>query len=606
MLTTYDYIVLFFYFVFMFGIGVVVRNMNKDSSDYFRGGGSMVWWIVGATAFMTQFSAWTFTGAAGKAYVDGTIIAVIFFGNAAGYLVNWGITAARFRSMRTTTPLEAVRDRFGAGNEQIFTWLQLPISFFYAAIWLNGLAIFSSQAFEMDTVTTIWAVGILVVFISVSGGAWAVVASDFIQMVLLMAVAVLIAVLTLADSRVGGFSGFVDRVPSSHFNWTETANSNIVWMWVTATIIAQIIKTNSMLDSYRYLCAKDGGHARKAAAFAAFLMIVGPFIWFIPPMAAAIIEPNLASAFPALKNPQEGAYIFMASQTVPSGMMGLLVCGIFAATMSSMDSGLNRNAGIFVKSVYKPLLRKQAGEGELLFVGKFVSLLFGIVIILLTLVLNANQELDLFNTMVLFGGLVAVPYAMPLLLGVFIKNVPAWGAWTTVVVGFIVGVVVEGLKFGPFDIGKLDPGVFGFGALTKREAADFSLIAGIAGNTLFCTTWFIGTTLFYKYAPEKYRKNADEFFERMSTPVNYAKEIGKGTDDKQGKMLARMCYIYGGFVALLAFVFPNSIGGRICFIVVGGIIVAVGAALHWSAIRFAKSVLKEAQVDAAVSPVTTG
>jgi Na+/proline symporter len=39
-------------------------------------------------------------------------------------------------------------------------------------------------------------------------------------------------------------------------------------------------------------------------------------------------------------------------QTMPAGLLGLLVTGIFSATMSSMDTGLNRNAGVFIKNVY--------------------------------------------------------------------------------------------------------------------------------------------------------------------------------------------------------------------------------------------------------------
>jgi SSS family solute:Na+ symporter len=53
-------------------------------------------------------------------------------------------------------------------------------------------------------------------------------------------------------------------------------------------------------------------------------------------------------------NPAEMSYITIAAQTLPAGLLGLLVTGIISSTMSSMDSGLNRNAGIFVRSFYLP------------------------------------------------------------------------------------------------------------------------------------------------------------------------------------------------------------------------------------------------------------
>jgi|TARA_B110000438_G_scaffold300478_1_gene352964 Na+/proline symporter len=137
-----------FYFAFQLSLGLIFKAFSKDSSDYFRAGGSILWWLVGASAFMTQLSAWTFTGAAGKAYVDGILVAAIFFGNAVGYLGNYYITSYRFRRLRLVTPIEGVRDRFGPANEQVFTWLQVPMSVVYAGIWLNGLGIVASSFFQ--------------------------------------------------------------------------------------------------------------------------------------------------------------------------------------------------------------------------------------------------------------------------------------------------------------------------------------------------------------------------------------------------------------------------------------------------------------------------
>lgn len=75
-----DVIVVIVYFLFLMVIGWLFRTFSKDTNDYFKGGGKMLWWMVGATAFMTQFSAWSFTGAAGKAFTDGLSVMVVFLG----------------------------------------------------------------------------------------------------------------------------------------------------------------------------------------------------------------------------------------------------------------------------------------------------------------------------------------------------------------------------------------------------------------------------------------------------------------------------------------------------------------------------------------------
>jgi Na+/proline symporter len=571
-LNSWDLLVIVFYFCFQLSLGLIFRAFSKDASDYFRGGGSMLWWLVGASAFMTQFSAWTFTGAAGKAYVDGTLVMAIFFGNAVGYLFNYLITAKKFRRMRVITAIEGVRDRYGHRNEQVFTWLQVPMSVVYAGIWLNGLAIVASGFFNVPPSLTIWIVGAVVVFMSVAGGSWAIVASDFMQTVLLMTITLVACFLALSHEAVGGLGGFFEKLPASHFKFWEAEDATFVYVWIFAAFVIQSFKLNNMFDSYRYLCVKDGHQARKAALMAACLMFVGPFIWFIPPMAARIIQPNLSTVFPHLGDKAyEGAFVFIGIELMPVGMLGLLLCALFAATISSMDSGINRNAGIIVKNFYQPIIHKKASPKELLVIGKVVSALFGFLIILSALAIRTISDFDLFEIMVLFGSLIAIPYAMPLVWGIFFKNAPRWAAWTSLLVG---------LTFSAFVKWGLNPAWFGYDNLAGRELSDFLYIWSGLGNIIVCSIWFfitiwIGKRINYKVDPE-----TEDLFKRMDTPVNLVAEGGAESDDIQARVLGMLCYIYGGFIAVLGLIIPNTPGGRGCFIFCGLLIVVIGAILQ--------------------------
>ena len=252
-LSVYDYAVVVFYLLFMIAIGWVVRRFNESSSDYFRGAGNMLWWMTGSSAFMVAFSAVLFTGMAGKAYVDGSIVLVVFAANFLGFVFNWLWTAHRFRQMRVDTPMEAVRDRYGAANEQIFSWIQIPLSILYAGIWLYGLGVFLTAAFGMPLELTLITVGVVVVLMSALGGAWAVVASDFMQVLTLMPITLVAAWLALQHPGVGGLSGFFDKLPANNFDWSLVANSKIVWLWVFAVFLQKFVSTNNMLDSSRYL-----------------------------------------------------------------------------------------------------------------------------------------------------------------------------------------------------------------------------------------------------------------------------------------------------------------------------------------------------------------
>ena len=141
----FDYLVIAIYFLMILAIGAVFARMaEKSTSDYFRGGGRMLWWMVGSTAFMAQFSAVTFTGAAGKAFADGFAISLVYIGNTFAYFCAWAYFAHRFRQMRVDTPTEGIRRRYGPQNELFFSWALIVFSFLNAGVWLNALGVVTS------------------------------------------------------------------------------------------------------------------------------------------------------------------------------------------------------------------------------------------------------------------------------------------------------------------------------------------------------------------------------------------------------------------------------------------------------------------------------
>ena len=581
-LSFYDYLVVVFYFVFMAVIGVVCRRFVGNTSDYFRGGGKMLWWMAGSSAFMVSFSAWTFTGAASKAYEDGPLIMVLFFANAAGFLCNYLFFAPRFRQMRAVTALEAVRTRFGKGNEQFFTWVQIPLGILYAGIWLNGLAVFIAAAFGFDLRGTIAVTGAVVVLMAVAGGSWAVAAGDFMQMLILMPVTVVAAVLAVA--RVGGWGRFLERLPHHHLHWTEGARGEILALWVIAIFIKQFISTNNMLEASRYLNVKDSRQARKAALLGMVLFIVGPLAWFIPPMAASITHPDLATVFPGLAKPSEGAFVATALDTMPAGMVGLLLSGIFAATMSSMDAGLNRNAGFFVKNFYHVVLRPGAGEPEQLLVSKGVTLLMGGLVILAALLFSTWRDMTLFNLMLQFGGLIALPYSMPLIWGTLIKRAPAWSGWTTVLVGFATSLAGRQLLT-PDRVAALAG--WTNHPLTAREQDDWVLLTGVLLDVAVCSAWFLGTCLFARRRPAAEAERVERFFARMNTPVDFEREETGANDSEQCRTLGLMCLVYGAFLSGLVLI-PNPAAGRLGLLACAASVLGVGGWLYWNSRRLAR------------------
>jgi len=573
MLSTYDYLVVVAYFILMVAIGISFKRMNKSTSDYFRGGGSMLWWLVGATTFMSFISAVTYTGAAGKAYETGTFVFTVYMANGVGFFISFLYFSKRFRQSRAVTAIEIVRERFGKASEQFFTWLVVPFGVIHGGVWLYGLGIIVSTVFGVSMEMTVLAVGITVLIISLIGGSWAVVASDFMQLMIMLPVALILAFLSLRE--VGGIGGFVDKLPTSQYNWTELADPNIVWLWFIASFCKQFFSVNNTNDGYRFLAVKDSSQARKASLMASILFFTVTFIWFIPPMVASIIFPDL-SQVESLQSlgakAVDGVYLAMGIELLPVGMIGVMICAIFAATMSSMDSTINRNAGIFVRNFYKPVLRKDASDKEMLLVSKITTVVLGGLVILSAVFFSELEGINLFDINMRLGAMISLPFMIPLTWGMVFQDTPRWAGWSTVIFGMLISYVIQ-YHIGPEAllqfIGVEQP-------WNNRELIDVMFFSNVFAVIILCSFWFLGSRLFRNTSPEVYHKDVEEFFTKINTPINYEKEYGhSGHDDLQFKILGNMCLVYGAFLFSLILI-PNDLIGRLCFAFIGGTMLTVG------------------------------
>ncbi len=571
MLSIYDNIVIVTYFLFMIAVGVAFKKFNKNTSDYFRGGGSMLWWMVGATTFISFISAVTYTGAAGKAYETGTFVMVAYIGNALGFFVSYLYFSERFRQTRAVTAIEVVRERFGRLNEQFFTWMVVPFGVIHGGVWLFSLGIIVSTVLGVDMYVTIYSVGIAVLFISLAGGSWAVVASDFMQVMIMIPVAIVLSLLSLR--HVGGVGAFIDKLPTNQYNWSELADSNIIWFWVVATLLKQVFSVNNTNDGYRFLAVKDSKQARKAALAASILFFTFSIFWFIPPMVASIIYPDISVIEvlqPLGEKASEGIYLAMGIELLPVGMIGVMVCSIFAATMSSMDSTLNRNAGIFVKNFYAPVLRKKAKEKELFFVSKITTVVLGFLIIMSAIVVSKFQ-LNLFDLTFRLGAMVSLPFMIPLTLGLLFKDTPRWAGWSTVVLGMVISFILQQYVEPEFVLNFIDKA-----ELNTREKIDTMYIFNVFSVMILCSAWFLATRLFRRTSPKEYHREVDQFFKKFNTPIDYEKEHGdKGNDSRQYLILGNMCLAYGGFLSVLVLI-PNDLIGRLSYLFIGGVPLLVG------------------------------
>jgi Na+/proline symporter len=582
MITNYDYVIIGFYLLFMLAIGLAFRRMSKDTSDYFRAGGAMPWWLTGASAWIFSFSAWTFTGAAGKVYESGPLVLVVFYSTIVALSVVLAFTCLRFRRMRVITWMEAVRLRYGAFTEQFYTWIKLPLLLFFAGVSLNAIGVFMSAVFKMDMTTILIVLGIVVTLVAFAGGSWAVLASDFVQAFLIITITISTAIMVLARPEIGGVSGLVEKVPSAHFHWGELARPEIILLWIFGNLWLKFSDENNMERSTMYLMTRSDKDARRMVLIPLIGTLIGPLIWFIPSMAATIMHPNLAAEFPALKQPHEAAFVAVAMDVMPQGLLGLLLSAMLGATVTSMDAGLNKNVGICIRSLYKPVFKPHASEKHLLIAGKLCTLVFGVVIIGFALLVNKFRNIGLFDLANQLAANLLMPLALPLIYGLFYKRTPGWSAWSTALVAgaasWLLGHYVTPEVFQQW-VGWTKP-------LSADEATYLKLaVTTLGGTVIVGSAWYFFTSLFYKASPQEYHTRVDAFFQNLRTPVD--KHGVGGVQTAVYKLLGALCMVYGGFILLLILI-PNRFSGRLAFLFCGGVIFGVGAILFAASKRKAR------------------
>lgn len=565
-----EIIVIAGYLVFLFGIGLVFRKLNSGDDDYFRSGCRGSWWMVGMSVFMSGISVATFTSNARLAFEGGWSVCLIYLVNALCFLICWIWLGARFRQMRLITFPQVIRDRFGTSLQQGFAYFGILMFPLGGALQFYSLAIFANGIFGFPVVPTILVVGLVVAFYSTNGGNWAVMAADFLQGMVMLPVTMLITVLCL--QKLGGFSGMLEQIRlhglQSDFQLVKPmgafAHDMFSVPWLASLLLIQVVVNLGLIGAPRFFACKDGKAASHAALLCAVLSIVGAVFWFIPPITGRLLfEGDVLQT--AISCPAEASFAVTARNLLPAGFMGLMMVAMFGASMSTMDTALNKNSAIVVEDIIPALLRRIGRDARLspsvgLKVGRGFTVLFAVLITACAIWFAQMSGVGAFDVGFKINAMVALPSMVPLFLGMFIKRTPSWTGWAS----FGAGLV-------PSIISALYPGLW---ATHTLALISFGISSGV----------FLLSMPFWKKAPETYRRSTEEFFKRMATPVDFEKEVGDANDVQQMKILGGLCLLMALFILIILLV-PNSWKDRMGIVFVSGFIGTVGGLLRFAAFR---------------------
>jgi Na+/proline symporter len=368
-------------------------------------------------------------------------------------------------------------------------------------------------------------------------------------------------VMPLALQLVGGFDRLVDGLPAISFDQTYNG-VHYTEHWLISIFIIMGLGTAAG-GAQRFYSVKDERDAKRVGKLAGGLFVTVPLVFGIPPLVARVIWPDLSQVdfFKpyAGSNPQDLVFIGLCLKLLPNGLIGVFLAAMLAATMSALSSVYNMVSSILTRDVYQGVFRPETTDEEQLKVGRLFSITIGLIVTGLA-VLFVNSQFGIFNLMQVFFTLLNIPVVVPVAFGLLMRRVPKWAAVGAIVWGLIVGIAtryVAGWDIGPqvYAAFLFSLGIFAMSYRVGRwyvekwtgRLVGMAVIVGAGSAVLFAVTaeagaaeWrlFVGVALglvlglscfplarMFASETEEERKAVEEFFRKLDTPVNVAKEV---------------------------------------------------------------------------------
>ena len=427
------------YFIIIFAIGFYFSLKERTSADYFLASRNVGWFAIGASLFVSNISTEHFIGLAGSGASSG--LAVGHFEWLACLIVlllGWVFVPFYLRSNVFTMP-EFLELRFSRPCAIYLAGVSiLAYIFTKISVHLYAAGIVLERVVGWNPLTAALILVIATGVYTVAGGLAAVIYTDLVQTLILIAGAVILTVIGL--DRTGGFAGLRAAVPESYFHmikplgdpdfpWTGIffgAPILGIWYWCTDQVIVQ-----------RVLSAKDEGHARAGTIFAGFLKILPVFILVLPGLIAFALYRD---AF-VIRNGQvtngDIAYPMLVINLMPAGLVGVMIAALMAALMGAMSSVFNSASTLVTLDFYKKIA-PDANERQLVNFGRAatgVLVLLGILWVPFIRLISSQ----LFIYLQAVQAYISPPIAVCFIFGILWTRVNGTGAITTLVSGFVLG-----------------------------------------------------------------------------------------------------------------------------------------------------------------------
>ncbi len=447
------------YLVFMLLIGFYFYKRTNSLSDYILGGRGLNYWVAALSAQASDMSGWLLLGLPGAAYLVGMESIWIAVGLAVGTYLNWKFIARRLRiyteeAGNSLTLSDYFVNRFADHNNLLRIVTSFFILIFFLIYTASGLVAggrLFHTVFHFNYELAVSIGALTVISYTFLGGFMAVSWTDFFQGSLMFCAIVLVP--SMGIVALGGLGMAQTEILAVHpelLNPFTGLDGNILpWMTVVSSLAWGLGYFGQPHILARFMAIRrfeDIGKSRMVA-----------MIWVVISLISAVVVGLVGRALitPSLEGTSvENVFMVLVESMFNPWVAGVLLAAILAAIMSTADSQLLVTASTLSQDLYRPFIKPQASQRELVWVGRLTVIAVALMAYLIALNPN-NKVLDLVSyAWAGFGS----AFGPAILFSLFYRRMTRKGAIAGIFTGGVVALVWQQLSGGLFDLYEIVPG----------------------------------------------------------------------------------------------------------------------------------------------------
>jgi cyclically-permuted mutarotase family protein len=434
-----NYITLITYLMLMVWMGWYFSRKNKTTDDYFLAGGRIPWWAAGLSIYATMLSAITYLSQPALAYSFDWQAYLGYFAILIVVPVVIAFYLPFFRKLNITTAYEYLEKRFnltirmfGSISFILFQLVRMGI-----VVYLPALAL--STVVGIDIYLAISVMGVLAILYTYMGGMEAVIWTDVVQVIVLMAG--LIIGLIYIGIEIGDVGYIFDTaLADGKLQMVDLRCSFIevvTWSLFIGTFALTLIPyTTDQSVVQRYMTTSSEKEARKSIWLTGIITLpAGLLIFAMGTFLYVYFKEHPEFLSVGMQN--DSVFPLFITNHLPPGVAGLVIAGIFSASMSSLDSSMHSISTVVTVDFYKRFTKVYSDTNGLK-IAKWTTVIVGVFGTLIACLMAAFPVKSLFFLFQEVIGLLGSAMAGIFILGIFVKK----ANWKGTLIGAVFSIIV--------------------------------------------------------------------------------------------------------------------------------------------------------------------